>query len=355
MSAVSNQLHYKKLGLVVPVPLKFEGLYRLVQRIAIVAAVLFFTTYSGIVAGLLHWGFTSETGGAIGAVIGLVFGAYLTGKIKLPSNIEKYRISVFDQLRSVTSNPKSLEISEGLRDFFYQPFIGFREFYHHHLLQAHLALFGDHIDPTRPDASKIWKDFLNHLHGSPLASPDGEKITFNTSFLLRRIEKDQVNYAVAQLNTWSNPLKEEDLEQIQSIARSGFGKDSAYTKDQLLSKLKASGKIFAAKEQSTGKILGYGWFFLENGTVHIPEIARLPEVPKTNIGVVLLVEIIRAQKPGQPIEITLGKNNPYRQKLESYGFVPTKEIPKHYTKPKVEDAIVLSLDWQKYMEWSQKI
>lgn len=357
MSAVTNQLPYQELKVIAPTKEVHPFLMRLVQRVIFIASMFFLTTVVGMMIALGNWGISLFSGSIIGAIVGLIFGSVVAFRIKLPTNVEQYRLQVLSQLKSVLSNPRALFAIRDLENFFYYPFTGFIRHFDQHTLHKKLSILGDAILTIgRPDAEKIWIDFLKHLHGTKVQMPDKKEYMFNAVFLVQRFIKQQRQVKGEWLGFWFAPEKE-DIEEIEKIGKVSFGESLAFSKEDMLSMIKQNrpSGLRVMRDQGTGKVLGYGWYYTEGGVVKIKEIARLPEASYLNIGTQILYDILRAQKKDIPVHITLRKSNPFQFFLQQFGFVNHQVIPNHYLEFPPEEGIVMQLDWQKYAEMRQKL
>ncbi|NGX47196.1 MAG: hypothetical protein K1000chlam3_00568 [Chlamydiae bacterium] len=348
MAQVTNQLPYEELKPLPQAKEVYPRLAKLMQKVVLAVSVIFLSMGAGAVLGLCNWGISVFTGTLAGGVLGLIAGIAMAMLTKLPTNVEEYRIETLDQIKSITGNPRALSALKTLRDFFYYPFKELQQNSHLHLLHGELAAVGDFIDSNRADARKVWSEFLTHLNATPFSTPDGEKALFNGASLLNRFSGKLKQVKREWLSSWSP--SDEDLQSIEQIGKEAFGKSYAFPADRIkktLAEYRPSG-MRIARNKETEEILGFGWYYTENGVVKIAEIARKPEACRLNIGCDILQEIINAQKPGQPIQICLRRSNPFIGRLQNWKFVRIQELPKYYDTAPPEDGILMELNWQEY-------
>lgn len=360
MSPVSNQPQlYHELKVAAPIKEFCPRFWKLIRQTTLIASIFFSLVVVGAMLGLCDWGISVTAGAIGGGVVGLVAGGIAIYYTKLPSRYEQYRLEVLETLKRVIHSKKGLAALQALRQFFYYPFTEFKQYFMHHMLHVLLTKVGDSIDPMREDLKKIWLDFLNHLHGIPFKTPEGEKITFNTATLVRRFEGKQIDYEIKQLGTDENPLKEEDLQQIQKIGKASFGNTGTSSQEFDLRKIIFPKThpygVHIAKEKGTGKIIAYAVYVIQDKKIKIIDLARLPEVAQINLGLSLLVDILHAERQKRPVEMTIRKSNPYFGKLQEYGFQVTKELPKCYKGAVPEDGILLALDWHRFQQWINQL
>ncbi|MDN3506475.1 MAG: hypothetical protein P0S96_04525 [Simkaniaceae bacterium] len=325
----------------------YPALIGLVRRVALLASVLLLNVSAGATLGLANLGFTVWTGSSIGGVLGLIAGVTMAILMKMPTNVENYRVDTLEQIRGVTTNESAHEALDALTQFFYYPLTSVSHHYDLHTLYRNLATVGDFLDKSRPDAIKVWKEFLTHLNAKVFKTPDGQSHIFVSAGLLSRLSGKQLEIASGWLSSWYP--NGGDLDEIVKIGKESFGETAAFSTDKIkatMAKYKPSGmKII--KNQANGRVLGYGWYYTEDGVAHIAEIARRPEAAKLNIGSLVLHDLIKQQRPGTRVQMTVRKNHPYLHRLKGWHFQEVKELPSHFDS---EDGILLELDRPKYDE-----
>jgi|GEM_PF-3270971 len=328
----------------------YPVLMGLIRRVALVASVAFLNICAGATLGLTGIGISIWTGTVSGGVLGLLAGITMALLMKLPTNIESYRVDTLEQIRGVTSNPKAMEALESLKEFFYYPLTLISHNYDLHTLYRNLATVGDALDPSREDVQGVWKEFLNHLNVKTFKTPDGQTHIFNAASLLHRLSGNRLEVTSSWLSAWWP--SSEDLDEVAKIGMESFGKESAFSAGKIkaaMAKYKPS-QMRIVRNQANGHILGYGWYYTEGGVVRIAEIARRPESARLNIGSSILHDLIKAQRPGTPIQMVLRKENPFNHRMLGWKFHVVKELPNYFDKEPAEDGILMELDWPKYQE-----
>ncbi len=345
MSQVTNQLPYEELKPLPQAKEFYPRLVKLMKSVALVATVVIFSVGAGVAIGLSNWNISVFAGAIGGGLIGLIAGIAMAMLSKLPTKVEQYRLETLKNIKSVIGNARALKTMKNLEDFFYYPFTQFIQPFHHHMMHCELAIIGDAIPQDRPDARKVWTEFLDHLDSTPLLAPDREKIVLNTAFQLSRFSGKTIKIQ----KEWWDPKQSLDWEIIEKIGREAFGNDYAFSAEKIKTTMEEnlpSGLCFARNEE-TKEILGYGWYYTEDGTVHIPEIARLPEACSLNIGKDLLYEILTNLRSEPMVQISIRKSNPFIERLKGWKFEVEKELPKHFPAAPPEDGVLMKLDWKK--------
>lgn len=350
MTAVSNQLpDHLKLKPLPCYPERFPLLSKTTKKVALFSAVFFLSiaVFSAITFGTVS--LSISTGMLSGTLVSVIIGIAAAALSKLPTNLESYRLSTLKQMREVATHPRMHRALTILEDFFYYPFDSFRAHFHHHLLHSELAAISDLVDRNRGDAVEVWKKFLEHFHDTPLDLPDGEKTKFSSTMLTDRFEGKPRPIGYDWLSRWSGSYLN-DLKAIEEIGKESFGKNFAFPSEKIV-KLLADNRpsgVRIARENGTGKVLGYGFYYTEHGVVRIAEIARRPDAARLQIGESLLYEIIKTQKKNAQIEIILRSSNPFAHRLQKWGFIPEKEFPNYFEKEPAEHGVLMKLDWEKF-------
>ncbi len=347
MSSVTNQLPYEEIK-TPPVPSRISSsLIQLIERVVLAVTLIGFSAASGTFVALSNFSITIISGAMVGGGVGLVVSFALLYFMHFPSKLTQYRLDTLEKLEKATGNPRARYAFRNLKQFFHYPFKKFGHHYDHHLLHSELTAVTQAIDPQRQDVIKAWLQFLKHLNGSAITNADGDITPFSTEVQQALFSGKRLIVEHQWLSGWGG-YDEDDLEQIAELSKSSFGKHDAFTKEQLeatLSQSKPSG-CMVAREQNTGKILGYGFYYIENGILHIPQIARKPEAARLGIGLEILTEILRYNK-GQNIQVTLRAQNPFIRRLQNFGFTSVQTLPKYYHVGPSEDGVLLQMDWSK--------
>jgi hypothetical protein len=341
---VSNQLSFTELR---PLPQTRDlhpVLSGIIRRVSLIASITFLNTCAGLFFGLANIGLTVTTGGVGGAVLGVTAGLGMSILMRIPTNLESYRVETLEQVQGVTTAQKSYKALDVLKDFFYYPLTALSRPYDLHLLYHCLATVGAHLDLSRADLKEVWVTFLKNIHAKRLQIPGSDVHIFDSAPLLSRLEEKQPPLSVHWYNSWW--ARASDLQDIAEISRVCFGKSLAFTTERLkqtLGKFQPSG-LCMVKNSQTKRVIGYAWYYTEDGVVKIPEIARRPEAALLNIGATLLKEIVSKQKPGTPIQIVVQKGNPFLGTLqERWQFKPKQTLPDYFPSSR-EDGELLELN-----------
>ena len=356
MSSVTNQLPYIELK---PLPVPKEicpRLRTLIHRVVIVFAMTSCFTPIGFVLGFTTRLFSILNGTLLVGMAGLVVGIVLAILTPIPPKIGEYRIETLKQLEGVLGTARALRAIHTLKQFFSYPFTGFIQCFHHHIFHNELTAITLNLPQDRPDVVKVWEAFLTHLDQTSLKNPDGEEVTLDMSLEFQLLKEKQSTFECQWLNSRSRTY-DEDLNQIETLQLLGFGKSQMVKKEQLqeiLTKNKKSGCV-VARDKETQVILGFIWFFENEGKIEIGGLARQPGAAHLNIGNQLLYTVLNHFWFKTPICVKMRQSNPALNIFTGWGFTGPKELPQYYTEGPPENGILLEMDWNKYQEKVQNL
>lgn len=351
MSAVTNQETYKFKEIKPrPIPVeKFAELMKLIARVALIVAVAGFCAAFAGAVGLTEIGISVTSSAIGGAVVGTLAGLVLAYLIPYPSKISQYRLDTIQDIESQLGTDKPTNAKfKTLKEFLPYPLNKFRQVFDNHTMHSLFTFIADKIvDKNREDLKNVWKVFLEHLNRTKVMIPDGSTVVLDFSAELDRLEGKKVDYEMEMLDSKS-PTYDKDLEQVEGLERVCFGEVGTFSKAQLKSELAYEGSgCVVARRKDNQELIGFAWYRLEKGRVTICGVGHAPGAAMLQIGEKLMQRVISAQKPDQPVQLQVRKENYAARRLYERWCFEEKEVkPNYYDDPK-EAAIVMELNWEK--------
>lgn len=349
MTAVSNQESkpFEPVKISVPTKEVSPFLQKLVQRVALVVAFVFLGMFAGGTISIFNFGWSVGTGIIVSGVLSVFLATLGVSFLHLPSNFIQYRLEVLDEIKKRTSNERALNALNSLRELLQYPLDRLERNSDVHHLYRHLLAAGDGIDIHRKDLREAWTDFLNHLHAKSVQTPDKQSTLLNGVIMVDYFNRHRIKPDYQWIDSWSTTF-ESDLEQVARIGKLSFGEKQYFTADRLrhVFETDKSAKLMIARHPKSGKVVGYGFYYIENGVVRIPEIAREPEMAGYKMGMTILEQILQDIKWGIPVHLVVRPNDPFRATLNAFGVIPTKYVENYFESPPIEKGLFLELNWE---------
>lgn len=353
MAAVTNQPPYEEVK---PIPVPRDvcpNLMKTILRVALAVAVTGFFTAFGLAVGLLEVGVSPFTGSVLGGIVGVVISIAAAMWVPIPSKVCQYRLETLKQVEKNQANPHSLSALRNLTHFLTYPLEKFTQYSQHHMFHHALTNVTDRLDPQRPDVAQVWKAFLQHLHGTKMLTPDGQKIELDFSTELNRMQGKQISVTYENLGSGFFGPSESDLAQVEQLQKMCFGVADAMTKEKMKALLAAdsSNGCIVARNKETKEIIGFGWYYKQDDKIQIGGIGRKPSAARLGIGFGIMQALVDGQQNGIPLQIKMRKSNQSAVHfLKKWEFFHVEDLPKGYPSGPAEDGILMQLSWSKYRQ-----
>lgn len=340
-TSVQNRPYQELTPLPIPRP-KCPRLLEVLKKVAYLAAITLFGAAFGAAMSVTFLPVNPILGTAIATLAALVAGAFFIRILSFPSPLKNYRIQTLEQIKSTLSNPRALHAIQNLEGFFSAPFIRFPHMNTNHQLHNEITVICDAIDPSRDDVKKVWKQFLDHIHGRKIQTPDGGRVKLNFQREMYRLYGDKIEPELAQLNL-RDPLSDRALDQIVHLQEVSLGKGHTFSKVEL--KAAENARCLISREKGKSRVLAFIFAQEEENVVTIKALARNPGVCRLGLGNALLTSLLRSYPKETKIQLQVRASNQAAIRLyEFWKFEKKEELPGFYKSGPAEDGHLMELN-----------
>lgn len=330
----------------------YPRLSLLVQRVALGVVVTGYGAALGALFSLAGFSIAILDGALIGGAVGLLCSFAICYFAKLPTAIEGYRQDCLIKLESAITSPRAAAALSNLKSFFYYPLKSFTHYHQLPLLYNELAAVTPKLDRERRDVLQTWAGFLQHLNGLKVKMPAGEEITLDLSKELAKMQGKVDRVSSSWLTSYFSGADSGSLKEIEKIQKLTMGISERYSAEEM-QKVYQSNKhchIIASRQEQTGSIVGFGWYFDKGSAIEIAGLARLPEYARLGIGSELLQQMLKSLKPDKEVHLHVRKSSPAIRLFQKWGFEEAQVIKDHFHETPREDGILMKLNWELYQE-----
>jgi len=337
-----------------PLPAPMEQ-YPTVMKVLKLAAIVLLSialfAWVGFALTLLV-GSSLKVGLICGGFVGAIAGGYFGWTIPTNTKTDQYRLATLKQLRPLfESDPRALEIFKRMQtNWFAKGLNRFEQTYHNTLLHKDLTVITEKAKTNRSDVQRVWKIFLDNLHGQEVVNADQRVVTLDLSYELLRLE-GQMPQMESQVYAHPNLPPDEELDQIAAIQDVCFGQPYVATKAFLKQKLSESDQTLCIviKDPDRNKVVGFAYTCLINGELTLGGIARDPGAvckmpgpagqPDISMGKHLIEEIQKRMIPEQVLRLHVRESNYSAIGLyQRCGFQLGEKVEDYYKKHPAEGA-----------------
>lgn len=283
-----------------------------------------------------------------GAIIGVAAAAALLWKFTIRSKTEEYRIETLKQLKPLFEHDvKALKVFERLQEqWFVKDLQPFTQTHENHLLHKDITVITEAAKAHRKDVQKVWRVFVENLHGSEVINPDKRRVTLDFSYELQRLE-GPLPQMQGQVYTHPNLPSDEELDQMVRLQEVCFGDGFTFVREALKEKLRASehAMCVVVKDPTSQKLVGFAWVYERPEGLTLAGIAREPGAicslplaegqPPVSMGEYMIKQIQNKMIPGQVMRLHVRESNDAAVQLyKKCDFKTEETLRGYYTNPR---------------------